>query len=326
MCAVSRVCRRKGFTLIELLVVIAIIAILIGLLLPAVQKVREAAARMQSTNNLKQMGLACHNAHDANGILPPCQGCYPRDANNQAWSGYTPARFGTLQYFLLPYIEQDNAFRITTDNSWRRSYDSPRGAADTVVKTYQAPGDPSLPGGGKTWSDRGASSYRANWHVFRGGWDEDWQQGGVNKLASIQDGLSNTIFFAEAYSICGNSAASTGTQYVELIWGEDGQNVGPLAQNYNQNVWFTPAFWAPGSIPNANSSMRQQPLGLLTPLPQMRPAKIQCNPQQVQGLSANVIMVGLGDGSVRSVSASVSQVTWGRAVEPNDGQILGNNW
>src|SRR5712692_4579557 len=91
---------RFGFTLIELLVVIAIIGVLVGLLLPAVQKVREAANRMKCTNNLKQMALALHNSNDAMGRMPPMAGTYGG------------AYYAPLLFHLLPYIEQDNTWKM----------------------------------------------------------------------------------------------------------------------------------------------------------------------------------------------------------------------
>jgi prepilin-type N-terminal cleavage/methylation domain-containing protein len=343
--------RWRGFTLIELLVVIAIIAILIGLLLPAVQKVREAAARMVSTNNLKQLVLASHNCNDTFNKLPPSQGAFPSGTNNVAWSASVlPSRFGTVCYFLLPFIEQDNMYVSQEisggpgdprgqgphgSNSWWLNY---------PVKTFQAPADPTLPASGLTWSGRGAISYAANWHVYRGGWDEDWQVGGVHSLNSISDGLSNTIFWAERYTICGDPTFNRvdETKYVEHIFNEDGQNVGPTgffehiknsgASFTPDGPLFAPAFWAPAPpMDHPENNLLNYPWSYM-PLPQFKPAPKAalalggCDPQRQQGLSAGVIQVGMGDGSVRSVGVGVSQRTWGLAVDPNDGQPLGNDW
>lgn len=124
--------KRSGFTLIELLVVIAIIAILIGLLLPAVQKIREAANRMSCSNNLKQLGLGLHGFHDVNNQFP--KGASNSDADGSAWGS-------SWKVYILPYIEQDNLF-----NRWQHTASSGYTNANNMtlvnnvtIKVYRCP-------------------------------------------------------------------------------------------------------------------------------------------------------------------------------------------
>jgi prepilin-type N-terminal cleavage/methylation domain-containing protein/prepilin-type processing-associated H-X9-DG protein len=197
----SRPGPRGGFTLIELLVVLAIIAILIGLLLPAVQKVREAAARTRCVNNLKQLGLACHGYHDANQALPPgyrASGPYVDGATDTA-PGWGWAAF------LLPFLEQDNLFRQINFNAPLQA----QPAGGTVLPLFLCPSDRPPPGAfpvpdalGGTVARAAACSYAA----CVGGDESDvtdatgrgvFYRNSRTRLTDITDGTSQTILVGE---------------------------------------------------------------------------------------------------------------------------------
>ena len=329
--------RRRAFTLIELLVVIAIIAILIGLLLPAVQKVREAAARMKCTNNLKQMALACHNCNDANGRMPPQAGTYGG------------AYFGPLLFHLLPYIEQKNVWTMamnldynagvgqvtpnpasttnlgvvwptwqsvnTGANTWLRQ---------TRISVYQCPSDPSL-GNAIDWNP-GDASYAGNFQVFGGAVNtnsnSNWD-GNANLNSTFQDGTSNTILFAEKFANC-NGTGNGGTWWMRGVYhgyqgapgGADDSFPGDLySAVFAGGVGTDGTVWTTGA---ASKFLVQPRPFAANPGP--------CDKRLASSPHTGGMNVGLGDGSVRFLSAGMSGTTWWDACTPAGGETMPSDW
>ena len=211
--------RMPGFTLVELLVVIAIIGILVGLLLPAVQAAREAARRMQCSNNLKQLGLALHNYHDAHRKFPP--GIVQQQADLQFVAGATATNTNNnteswaCGAFLLPYIEQGNLYNSAGIGSGGKLESVLTTYAITPIQTYRCPSDTAPPvrlpstGVSVRYGQWGTSNYKANCGAgncgISGSTGLFWRanapgEGGTPSnlgIGQITDGTSNTIALGE---------------------------------------------------------------------------------------------------------------------------------
>jgi prepilin-type N-terminal cleavage/methylation domain-containing protein len=299
--------KRIGFTLIELLVVIAIIAILIALLVPAVQKVREAAARTQIINNLKQLTLATHNCHDQFKVLPPAYAMFSSmNSGARPWCVH-----------LLPFVEQTPLY-----NGYLNSANF--NAVTAVVPAYTAPLD-------FTTSDFiRTCNFAANLRVFS---DSGVTTGYTTNLGNsptgscstsiprtFTDGTSNTILFGTRYSFnVAVGGLGTQTNACSQVDGILTANSGPFF----------------GSLVSTGTTSSAVTQTTLAGGWQVAPTLSQANCTAFVLTVGNYVghsfgtggmQVGLGDASVRTVSANISGNTWNSAMQPNDGFPLGNDW
>ncbi|HZT80085.1 MAG TPA: DUF1559 domain-containing protein [Gemmataceae bacterium] len=331
--------RRAAFTLIELLVVLAIIAILIGLLVPAVQKVREAASRIQCANNLKQLGLALHHCNDQQGRLPPQAGTF-------AGAYYAP-----LFFHLLPYVEQGDVWKMAAWMDYNGHVGGPPpSAASTIhlgviwptwasvnvssntwlrqtrVKVYQCPSDPSL-GHGLDW-EPGDASYAGNFQVFGGRANtnsaSDWD-GAARIPGTFKDGTSNTICFAEKYARCDGTGEPGGTWWMRGVYHGARFNAPGCTDDSYPGDRLSAVFAGGRGIDGTAWLTGTASRFLVQPHPFLgKPGP--CDRRVASSGHSGGMSAGLGDGSVRFLSASISGATWWAACTPAGGETLGADW
>jgi prepilin-type N-terminal cleavage/methylation domain-containing protein len=304
--------RSGGFTLIELLVVIAIIAILIGLLLPAVQKVREAAARTKSQNNLKQMGLACHNFHDVKGRLP-----YPgwRDpaTTNGGLANANIDRSGSWCYQIFPFMELDALYR-----SWTFTAPFPGTYTQHLIPVpmFICPGRDRGPGfktGGTVPGP--VSDYAMNTRVNKpdGYKPNVWSatSGTYNAkdakvtIQTIPDGSSNTALIGEkALSLDEQGADDTGDRFDEAIPIGGYASLGRRGNYDTTNASFVLVTDTQAVYGACGST-----------------GTVYCSDQHFGAPWGGGVHFVMGDGAVRSVNYNIDPLTLGLILNSNDGQV-----
>jgi prepilin-type N-terminal cleavage/methylation domain-containing protein len=318
-----RAIARRAFSLVELLVVIAIIAVLIGLLLPAVQRVRITAARSTSANNLKQFGLATHSYNEAMSRLPGNIQTIP------AGDG-TSLAVSTI-FLLMPYMELDNL-----SNQAGASSSAYLQSAQQVPKSFIAPLDNSLPNhqsdyGGTTY---GACNYAANHAVFGNPgssttenttFDDNGASSYDNNgktLSYITDGTSQTLLFGEKYARCNLG----GSLWAYRSGSDPAATMSDIAPGATANSSFNgQAFIRMAFIPVNWTSFNSSEPYYATP-PQNAPTQSNCNPWNLQSFTPEGCQVCMADGSVRNVSTTISATTWYAICWPDDGLVPGSDW
>jgi prepilin-type N-terminal cleavage/methylation domain-containing protein/prepilin-type processing-associated H-X9-DG protein len=324
--------RRVAFTLIELLVVIAIIAILIGLLLPAVQKVREAAARLKCQNNLHQIGLALHNFESANGRFPPA-GEYP--------VGKTASDSYSIHARLLPYIEQANLYQLVDLTASAISQPT---VVQQRIATYLCPSEVN----DRPRSDSTPVRYPMNYGANVGSWfvyDPNTGTGGdgaipMNKgsrVGDIADGLSNTIGFAEvkAYGsyLLGTGLPSTlnapipaSSAALLALGGSLKANVSHTGWTEGQTFQTGLTFvFTPNSVVPFTDSTGTYDVDYVSSRDGSSATRYSYAAMTARsyhsGGSVNVLLM---DGSVRSVTSSINLTVWRALGTRNGGEVVGD--